>query len=77
MRAYARLTILFAALFTADAALSQIEESREVHAEASDEGEAPPRAEHCLPSRNVGIAETSQDYYASCRQTKIGDTIPQ
>ncbi|MDW9478931.1 hypothetical protein GOB57_09585 [Sinorhizobium meliloti] len=77
MRAYARLTILFAALFTADAALSQMEEAREVHAEASDEVEAPSHAERCWPSRNVGIAETSQDYYAFCRQTKTDDTIPQ
>lgn len=33
--------------------------------EENELGSKPPR---CWPTRNVGIAETSKDYYASCQQ---------
>jgi len=27
----------------------------------------------CIPSRNVGIAESAKDYYSSCHQTENAD----
>lgn len=67
MKRFACLTVLF--LVAPAAAASAVEDSApsktQVIPEENVEGSKPQR---CWPARNVGIAETSKDYYASCQQ---------
>lgn len=66
--------ILFLATGIADASAVE-EETTRSQTEVSNDG-VKPKTQRCLPSRNVGIAEPSKDYYSSCPQRLYDDQSP-
>lgn len=71
-----RLVALLASVVAAEPLLAQDKETPQAQTDASEKGEAP-RAKNCWPTRNVGIAETSEHYYGSCKAQRAGDEAPQ
>ncbi len=71
-----RLVALLCIVFATAPVLAQDKETPQAQRAGSEEDELP-RAEKCWPTRNVGIAETSEHYYGSCKAQNAGGNIPQ
>lgn len=71
------LVLLFATVFvgpvSADEQFDWIPQPAEPDQERSEvDWEGRPK---CYPTRMVGIAETSEDYYASCKSEPVGEGL--